>query len=156
MAGEFLLAVQNGQNFGNATNIARRATLNKSLLDGLTIKTLLSFNLFGDPTERLLSTGLSLGQIDFDELRVEIPDVLQEIKQSSMEANPDLVEQVRSQLKVGIPEMDEVQPEIIRIYLASLKKEINGLYYQSPSYPSRMAVVYADDSGGIMGEFLSK
>ncbi len=156
MAGEFLIAVQNGQNFGNATNIARKATLNKSLLDGMTLKTLLSFNLFGDPTERLLSTGLSLGQIDFDELRVEIPDVLQEIKQSSMEANPGLAEQVRSQLKVGIPEMDEVQPEIIRIYLASLKKEINGLHYQSPSYPSRMAIVYADDSGEIMGEFLSK
>lgn len=156
MAGEFLLAVQNGQNFGNATNIARKATLNMSLLDGMTVKTLLSFNLFGDPTERLLSTGLSLGQIEFDELRVEIPDVLQEIKQSSMKANPGLVEQVRSQLKVGIPEMDEVQPVVARIYLAGLQKEINGLHYQSPNYPSRMAIVYADDSGKIMGEFLSK
>jgi hypothetical protein len=156
MAGEFLLAVQNGKDFGSATNIARKATLNMSLLDGMTIKTLLSFNLFGDPTEKLLSTGLSLGQIEFDELQVEIPDVLQEIRQSSMEANPELSEQVRSQLKVGIPEMDEVQPKITRIYLAGLKKEVNGLYYQSPSYPSRMAIVYADDSGKVMGEFLSK
>ena len=126
------------------------------MLDGMTIKTLLTFNLFGDPTERLLSTGLSLGQIEFDELRVQIPDVLQDIRQSSMEANPELMKQVRSQIKVGIPEIDEVVPETVRLYLAGLKKEVSALIYQSPNYASRMAIVYADDSGRIIGEFLSK
>jgi len=156
IVGDFLIAVKNGKSFGEALNSARISTMNMSFSDGMLIKTILSFNLFGDPAERLVRTGGVLGQIDFDELKVELPDVLQEIRESNMELDQNSINKIRSQMRVGIPELNEVTPQIQRQFISSIGQEVNCLNFTSPAYPSRFSIVYADDSGRILGEFLAK
>ena len=154
--GEFLLGVQAGETFGQALNHARMATVNESLADGMLIKTLLSFNLFGDPGERLHDAGGSLGQIDFQELQVKIPDVLHEVRKSSLQPDTQMIDGVRSQMKVGIPEMHQVEPKIQRQYISTWEKEVYSMHYSSPDYPARMAVAYVDDSGQLLVELITK
>ena len=73
-----------------------------------------------------------------------------------MQLKSEWMDQVRSQLKIGIPELNEVQPQVVRQYLTSLDKEVNCLYYRSPDDPARATIVYADDEGRLLGEFTTK
>jgi hypothetical protein len=115
MIRDYLSGMRSGLTAGESHKLAQKAlisALNDSTGDSsLIIKTLLSFNLFGDPTVRLINSNRS-NSINLDPLKVEIIDPLQLVRNAVDSSMGELQEKLQNALSNLYPDINGINPLI--------------------------------------------
>jgi len=120
----------------------------------LIIKTLLSFNLFGDPTVRLINSNRS-NSINLDPLKVEIIDPLKLVRNAVDGSMGELQEKLQNALSTLYPDINGINP-IISKYQTRYGEKYRWHWKTLNSGIMRHYIALTDNKGNISDILESK
>ena len=158
MIRDFLLAMRRGIPAGVAHLYARNAvarTMSQPEMDPhLAIKTLLSFNLFGDPYAVMGQTAIGLGHLD-EPTPVVFSDTLATIQRVTDRRMSDLEERLQTMLAERHPNLRDIRPNLSSITGPDGTR--HRWHWAAATGPfQRHCVTLTDIGGDVISEFESR
>jgi hypothetical protein len=158
---QFLSGMRSGMMAGSALNAGRKAVLGSPTLDPTGVKTVLEFNLFGDPllavTARAKSVQEPKSQPFENERLVALPDVLGVAQSAVDEVRDRIRTMIDSYVYQRYPVLDGVEPSSSKVLIGTRRSAFTRYTYHAKHGPLGTTVlVYADEDGNITQELVSK
>lgn len=156
----FLEALLLGYSAGEAHNLGRHKVLDDPFLEPTGIKTIIEFNLFGDPMLSMLGLN-ARGKLrrptrDVDRLSVTMPDVLSHVRQQVDQLRDSIRRRIDAHIWGKYPSLQGIAPRMDEVRVGPAKQTHQRLVYQKKSPIPNVVIVYADEFGNIAREYVSK
>ena len=159
---QFLDGLQKGATAGAAMNAGRLAVLNAPDLEPMGIKTILEFNLFGDPllavrTPAKLQPPIQPPSKSTPAAVIVLPDVLSLVQAEVNSIRQTIRRTIDAHVYQQYPALMGVEPATAKVILGASRHELTRFAYHAKRGPVAITVlIYADERGNIAQEFVSK
>jgi hypothetical protein len=147
---------------GAAMNAGRLAVLNAPDLEPMGIKTILEFNLFGDPLlavrpQSPIPTSIQPPSKSAPSAVIVLPDVLSLVQAEVDNIRRTIRRTIDAYVYQRYPSLMGVEPATAKVILGSSRREMTRFAYHAKLGPVGITVlIYADGKGSIAHEFVSK
>ena len=156
IVGGFIQGIKTGQFAGEALALAKRKVLEDPDLDEPGVKTVLEFNLFGDPL-LLLTRSRRTIYVPVPRLEVRLPDIRVELLAAMESVNEKIRNAMESRVRERHPGFAGKTPKAASIFMKRTGRKFTRFTFDEKLGKFKnVLILYLDDRANVTKEYVSK